>query len=105
MSTAEERLAAKAKRMNERKASVEQAAAAHTAPPATTVETPLARPVRTTLDLSPARDRDLKAWLAEASVRLGRARVTKQDALNALVALLLTDETLAKKILAELKNQ
>ncbi len=101
----DEELAAKAARINARQSAAKKAAVTHTPPPATVAEIPLAKPVRTTLDLSPARDRDFKAWLAEASVRLGRVRVTKQDALNALVGLLLTDETLAKKILAELKNQ
>lgn len=64
----------------------------------------LAKPVRSTLDLPPATHRDLQAWLGESAVRLGRARVTKQDVLEALVKRLLTDETLTKLILADLKE-
>jgi hypothetical protein len=65
----------------------------------------LSKPVRSTLDLPPATHRDLQAWLGESAVRLGRARVTKQDVLEALVKRLLTDETLTKRILADLKDQ
>lgn len=65
----------------------------------------LAKPVRSTLDLPPAVHRDLQAWLGESAVRLGRARVTKQDVLEALVRRLLHDETLTKLILADLKDQ
>jgi hypothetical protein len=65
----------------------------------------LAKPVRSTLDLPPAVHRDLQAWLGESAVRLGRARVTKQDVLEALVRRLLQDETLTKLILADLKER
>jgi hypothetical protein len=65
----------------------------------------LSKPVRSTLDLPPAVHRDLQAWLGESAVRLGRARVTKQDVLEALVRRLLHDETLAKLILSDLKDQ
>ena len=65
----------------------------------------LAKPVRSTLDLSPAMHRDLQGWLGESAVRLGRARVTKQDVLEALVRRLLQDETLTKLILADLKER
>lgn len=65
----------------------------------------LSKPVRSTLDLPPAVHRDLQAWLGESAVRLGRARVTKQDVLEALVKRLLSDETLTKLILADLKDQ
>lgn len=64
----------------------------------------LAKPVRSTLDLPPAVHRDLQAWLGEAAVRLGRARVTKQDVLETLVRRLLMDETLARLILADIKE-
>lgn len=65
----------------------------------------LAKPVRSTLDLPPAVHRDLQAWLGEAAIRLGRARVTKQDALEALVRRLLVDEPLAKLILSDLRER
>lgn len=65
----------------------------------------LSKPVRSTLDLPPAVHRDLQAWLGEAAIRLGKARVTKQDVLEALVRRLLLDETLVKLILADLKER
>lgn len=65
----------------------------------------LTKPVRSTLDLPPAVHRDLQAWLGESAVRLGRARVTKQDVLEALVRRLLQDETLTKLILTDLKER
>lgn len=74
-------------------------------PHSTAAEPVLAKPVRSTLDLPPATHRDLQAWLGEAAVRLGRARVTKQDVLEAMVRRLLVDETLAKLILADLKER
>jgi hypothetical protein len=72
--------------------------------PAPAATQPLAKPVRSTLDLPPATHRDLQAWLNESAVRLGRARLTKQDVLEALVKRLLVDETLTKLILADLKT-
>jgi hypothetical protein len=77
----------------------------HTPRSTAAADTPLAKPVRSTLDLPPATHRDLQAWLGEAAVRLGRARVTKQDVLEALVKRLMTDETLAKLILSDLKER
>lgn len=101
--TRAEQLREKAARLN---AKQDQAQVdAPTPPRSTAAETPLAKPVRTTLDLPPAVHRDLQAWLNESAVRLGRARLTKQQALEALVRRLLVDETLAKLILADIKNQ
>lgn len=65
---------------------------------------PLHRPVRRTVDLSPARHDKLDEWQRETARELGRARITGQDVLNALVARLLTDETLARKIRADLRD-
>jgi DNA primase large subunit len=97
----------------ERLAARQQQATGHETPAASArqehhdqaAEPVLAKPVRSTLDLSPATHRDLQAWLGESAVRLGRARVTKQDVLEALVKRLLRDETLTKMILADLKDQ
>jgi hypothetical protein len=57
-----------------------------------------AKPVRRTVDLSPAHHAELDAWCAETARQLGRARVTGQDVLRTLVSQLLTDETLARKV-------
>ena len=102
--TRAQELAEKAKRIQAAQAEQTTAAATH-APRSTAAETPLAKPVRSTLDLPPAVHRDLQAWLNESAVRLGRARLTKQQALEALVKRLLVDETLAKLILDDLKSQ
>ncbi|MFC3386909.1 hypothetical protein ACFOHP_33880 [Couchioplanes caeruleus subsp. azureus] len=99
--TRAEEIAEKAARLAARKNPA--ADTTHAAPPPA-AEAPLAKPVRTTLDLSPARNRDFQAWLAEAAVRLGRARVTKQEALNALVGRVLSDEVLTKLILDDLRK-
>jgi hypothetical protein len=67
-------------------------------------EKPLVKDVRLTVDLSPARYRDLQNWLNESAIRLGRSRVTKQDALAALVALLLRDSRTEQLVLAEIRD-
>ena len=113
--TKAQELAAKAKRLAERQQPPAAQDAGHTAPegaapvrvPRSTaaVAAPLAKPVRSTLDLSPAVHRDLQAWLNESAVRMGRARLTKQQVLEALVKRLLMDEALAKLILSDLKGQ
>lgn len=64
----------------------------------------LAKPIRSTVDLPPARHRSLKAWSAETATEIGRARVTTQEVINALVHLLLTDETLARKVRNDLRQ-
>lgn len=61
------------------------------------------KPVRSTVDLLPARHAQLKAWCGETAIMIGRSRVTTQNVMNALVARLLTDETLARKIRDDLR--
>jgi hypothetical protein len=56
------------------------------------------RDVRRTVDLSPIEHRQLAVWCAEAAAELGRARVTGQDVLRALVVELLADDALARRI-------
>lgn len=63
------------------------------------------RRVRRTVDLSPMHHASLSQWCAETAVHIGAARVTGQDVLGALVARLLTDETVAKKIRADLRER
>lgn len=72
--------------------------------PRTTVPTPLARPIRSTIDLPPARHRALNEWMNEQAVVLGRGRLTKQEVIAALVGRLLTDETLSRLITADLRD-
>lgn len=57
-----------------------------------------AKPVRATVDLSPSQHARLRAWCGETAVEFGRARVTTQDVLRALVDRLLGDEALAEAI-------
>lgn len=58
-----------------------------------------ARRTRRTVDLSPDQHRALDIWQRQAADRLGRARVTGQDVLSALVDQLLTDPKLANQII------
>jgi hypothetical protein len=64
---------------------------------------PPRKPVRSTVDLSAGQHAKLRAWCGETAVDLGRARVTTQDVLRALVDLLLADKTLALAIRDELE--
>jgi hypothetical protein len=59
---------------------------------------PRVKDVRRTVDLSPTEHRQLAVWLNEAAAELGRARVTGQDVLRALVVELLTNEELSRRI-------
>lgn len=63
------------------------------------------RRVRRTVDLSPVHHTSLSQWCAETAVQIGSPRVTGQDVLAALVARLLTDETLARQIRADLRER
>lgn len=56
------------------------------------------------MDLAPARYSAFVEWCAETAVQLGVARVTGQEVLSALVGRLLTDETLARRIRADLAD-
>lgn len=59
---------------------------------------PRVRDVRRRVDLSPVEHQQLAVWLAEAAAELGRARVTGQEVLRALVVELLSDDALARRI-------
>lgn len=58
--------------------------------------------VRRTVDLPPVRHAELDQWCSETARQLGQARVTGQAVISTLVARLLTDETLARKIRQDL---
>lgn len=98
MSTRAEQARAK----NERIRAMQQASTEDK--PRTHVQNARSRPVRRTVDLSPVHHQRLTQWCAETAVELGSARVTGQDVLRSLVARLLTDETLARKIRADLAD-
>jgi hypothetical protein len=85
----------------------QKAAAAMPAKPAahTSAEPVLAKPVRSTLDLPPAVHRDFQSWLNESAILVGKARLTKQEVLEALVRRLMHDDRLAKLILSDLTSQ
>ncbi|MEO7196074.1 MAG: hypothetical protein ABIZ05_14895 [Pseudonocardiaceae bacterium] len=56
------------------------------------------KPVRRSVDLSPTYHLKLTQWCAETADVIGTARVTGQDVIRALVARLLMDEALARRI-------
>lgn len=66
---------------------------------ATSVRT---KPVRRSVDLSPTYHVRLTQWCAETADLIGAPRVTGQDVIRALVARLLMDEALARRIRADL---
>lgn len=60
------------------------------------------KPVRRSVDLSPAYHAQLTQWCAETAEEIGATRVTGQDVMRALVARLLVDQALARRIRADL---
>lgn len=61
------------------------------------------KPVRRSVDLSPSYHAQLTRWCAETADEIGATRVTGQDVMRALVARLLADEALARRIRADLR--
>ena len=80
----------------------EQESAKSETPKKTTART---KRVRRTVDLPVARHHALREWCANTAIQLGVAQVTGQDVMNALVARLLRDETLARKIRQDLEEE
>ncbi len=60
------------------------------------------KPVRVSLDLTPALYEDLTGWGREAARRLGRPRVTNADVLRTLVRALLDRPELADEVIRRL---
>lgn len=86
-----------------------QGSAVPTPPPAEVIaDEPIVAPrqkgVRRTVDLSPNDHARLNTWQGQAAQQLGRARVSGQDVLEALVKRLLTDESLARQIRQEIHH-
>ncbi|MER7117358.1 hypothetical protein ABT332_22980 [Saccharomonospora azurea] len=104
MSSQAERLKAKAARIKAKAKTDDRTAEDRERALASAPATPHAKPIRSTVDLPPVRHAALKSWCGETAVELGRSRVTTQDVVRALIARLLTDETLARKIRADLRK-
>jgi hypothetical protein len=94
--------AEQARERAERIRSMQQASTEET--PRKPVPSARTRLVRSTVDLAPVRHTKLALWRTETAAELGVGRITTQDVLRALVARLLTDETLARKIRADLED-
>lgn len=58
-------------------------------------------PIRSSVDLTPARHLALHQWQLDATLQLGR-KVGRQEVLAGLVQLLLTDETVSRRLRAQL---
>ena len=63
------------------------------------------RPVRSTVDLPPTRHHALSTWQQEQASMLGVARVSRQEVIDELVGLLLTDAATERKVIAALKKR
>jgi hypothetical protein len=61
--------------------------------------------VRQTVDLTGDQHAALAAWRLDTALQLGRTRLTTQDVLAAAVAVLLDDDTVARRIRAHLESQ
>jgi hypothetical protein len=65
---------------------------------------PLTKPVRQSVDLTPAEYRQLAEWRAAAAEEIGRAKVNSRDVFRALLARLLSDEELSRQIRTDLRG-
>jgi len=66
-------------------------------------------PVRSTVDLPPVHHDQLAQladeWSTELGLPIGKRGVTRKDVLEELVALVLTDETVARRLLTRLRER
>jgi hypothetical protein len=60
---------------------------------------------RRTVDLTPATHRALDIWQRDAADRLGRARVTGQEVITALIELLLSDAKLSAEVTRSIRER
>lgn len=60
---------------------------------------------RTGIDLYPAQHRQLVTWCTDAAFELGTSSVAQQHVFETLVKLLVTDETLSRKVKDELRKR
>ena len=72
-------------------------------PPVRRTESVRTKPVRRSVDLSPSHHASLTRWCADTAAEIGVTRVTGQDVIRALVARLLADQTLARRIRADIR--
>lgn len=113
MSTAAEKIKANAERLRQKPTTAPttpasddvtplepEAPSAHRSQPIVRQKT-----VRRTVDLSPTAHRRLDNWQRDTADRLGLARVTGQDVMNALVDRLLADSELADQIVQTIAKQ
>ena len=70
--------------------------------PERSVEPVRTKPVRRSVDLSPTYHARLTQWCRETAEEIGTTRVTGQDVIRALVARLLVDQSLSRRIRADL---
>lgn len=70
--------------------------------PGRSAEPDRTKPVRRSVDLSPTYHARLTQWCRETAEEIGTTRVTGQDVIRALVARLLVDQNLARRIRADL---
>lgn len=66
-------------------------------------------PIRSTVDLAPARHNalsELQDWLStELGLPIGRRGIGRNDVLDELVALVLTDQNVAERLLTQLRER
>lgn len=74
--------------------------------PADAVAAPaeLGRKIRGTYNLYPAHFRGFERWCADAAEALGEPTLTKQDAIDYAVRLVLSDETTSRRLIAALRQ-
>lgn len=60
------------------------------------------RVVRQTVDLTPEAHTALAAWRMDTALALDRGRLTTQEVLSTLVAVLLADDTVARRVRSKL---
>lgn len=107
--TAADRIKANAERLRKAPAqptvTPKSSEAAPPAPPLAPAPVVRQKTVRRTVDLSPTAHRGLDKWQRDTADRLGRARVTGQEVLAALVDRLLVDSDMAEQIVRSIAGQ
>jgi len=100
--TRESDLAAKADRLRARQAAPSDTETSEAPRAAAPVRV---RPVRLTVDVSPADHAALNRWCLDAAAELGTARVAGQEIVRALLARALTDPAMRTLVVADIAEQ